>query len=232
MRPSFNRIQVAVTAIGSNLGDSPKLAMILESLEGERLRMPVFFPTHRNQLFLQLFKQFSSSQEIENDIVDDFARSLGYTLRSLFIRLNAQGVVVAFVEAIDEYGSEHEFEVTMHQGVIFAYCRNLPIYVQEMILTQYNARINYIKGGNQATILMSALEENLKKMSLYRLINDGVLPSEVPNAAETLEGAEPPLIALLRHYCVAQERYEWAHFLQQYEQLHKPHESRDEEAQE
>lgn len=204
--------RVTVIGMGRSNNNEQTMAMVLREIEEPHRHMPVFIPRHREMAFVSAIKRFARHEALEHDVVDDFAMAVGFKIRSVGIHTEQSGALTAQMFAIGELGERVEFTVTMHQGVLHAYLRDLPIYVEEAVLAMAAKQVQY-KGYEEVEELgLDVEKERVSNSVLGRCIQQGVMPLEVtdPTAEERLHESTYEELEILHKLSIDKEQYEWA----------------------
>lgn len=198
--------------MGHSNNKEKTMAMVLREIEEPHRHMPVFIPRHREATFVSTIKWYARNESVEHDVVDDFAMAVGYKIRSVSIHTEQSGALTTQMLALGEMGERVTFTVTMHQGVLHAYIRNLPIYIEEPILITAEKQVKY-KGYDEVSELgLDVAKERVSNSVLGRCITKGVMPPEVidPTAEERLHESTYEELEILHKLSIDKEQYEWA----------------------
>ena len=204
--------QVTVIGVGHSNNKERTMAMVLREIAEPHRHMPVFIPRHREATFISAIKWYARNEAVDHDVVEDFAMAVGYRIRSVSIHTERWGALTAQMMALGEMGERVTFTVTMHQGVLHAYLRNLPIYIEEDVLNTAEKQVKY-KGYDEVSELgLDVQKERVSNSLLGRCITQGVMPLEVtdPTAEERLHESTYAELEILHKLSIDKEQYEWA----------------------
>lgn len=207
--------QMTVMGMGYSNNANQTMAMVLQEIEAPHRKMPVFLPKHREESFVSLVKWHARNEHNDHDVVDDLAMAIGYKIRSVSIHTERSGALTAQMMALGELGERVTFTVTMHQGVLHAYLRDLPIYVEEKILVTAERQVEYKGEDDVPELGIDTHKERVRASKIGRWITHDIKPEDVsiPIAISKSREASDSDLEILHDLSLSREQYEWAQII-------------------
>ncbi len=212
MRRDVKMCQMTVIGIGRSNDEKRTMAIVLRERNGAQRYMPVLVPPHRERSYVVSIRHFTRSGTTDHDVVDALATAVGYRIRKVVIYLSSSGLVLTEMCALSDMGEEVRFTVPMHQGIVHAYLRNLPIFVEDIILDTTDATVRIESGYREVEIDLE--KERIQNSIVGQYISNGVRPEDIDHdTALLLSEITTADLTGLYTLSLEGEQYEWSRVL-------------------